>query len=199
MSDLNNECILPSRPLDEWWFDHVIKSSLHPFYIYWAPTMTSEVKWKLFSCVQLFVTPGLYSPWNSPGQNTGVGSLSFLQGIFPTQGSNPGLSLCRWILYLLRLKGITRILEWVAYPFSRGSSWSRNQTRVSGTAGGFLSNWDIRQWPRHCFILFKKKSYWSMVDSQCCVSLRYTAKWTSPSPHIYIHIYIHSFSDSFPI
>ena len=34
---------------------------------------------------------GLYSPWNSPGQNTGVGSLSLLQGIFPTQGSNPGL------------------------------------------------------------------------------------------------------------
>ena len=33
----------------------------------------------------------LYSPWNSPGQNTGVGSLSLLQGIFPTQGSNPGL------------------------------------------------------------------------------------------------------------
>ena len=36
---------------------------------------------------------GLYSPWNSPGQNTGVGSLSLLQGIFPTQGSNPGLWL----------------------------------------------------------------------------------------------------------
>ena len=34
---------------------------------------------------------GLYSPWNSPGQNTTVGSLSLLQGIFPTQGSNPGL------------------------------------------------------------------------------------------------------------
>ena len=34
---------------------------------------------------------GLYSPWNSPGQNTGVGSLFLLQGIFPTQGSNPGL------------------------------------------------------------------------------------------------------------
>ena len=151
--------------------------------------MTSEVKWKLLSCVQLFVTPGLYSLWNSPGQNTGVGSLFFLQGIFPTQGSNPGHSLCRWILYLLRLKGITRILEWIAYPFSSGSSWSRNQTRVSCTAGGFLTNWDIRQWPRHCFILFKKKSYWSMVDSQCCVSLRYTAKWTSSSPHIYIHIY----------
>ena len=34
---------------------------------------------------------GLYNPWNSPGQNTGVGSLFLLQGIFPTQGSNPGL------------------------------------------------------------------------------------------------------------
>ena len=37
---------------------------------------------------------GQYSPWNPPGQNTGVGSLSLLQGIFPTQGSNPGLLHC---------------------------------------------------------------------------------------------------------
>ena len=44
---------------------------------------------------------GLYSLWNSPGKNTGVGSLSLLQGIFPTQGLNPGLSHCRWILYQL--------------------------------------------------------------------------------------------------
>ena len=49
---------------------------------------------------------GLYSPWNSPGQNTGVGSLTLLQGIFPTQGSNPGLLLCRWILCQLSHKGI---------------------------------------------------------------------------------------------
>ena len=40
---------------------------------------------------------GLYSPWNSPGQNTGVGSCSLLQGIFQTQGSNPGLPHSRWI------------------------------------------------------------------------------------------------------
>ena len=33
---------------------------------------------------------GLYSPWNSPGQHSGVGSCSLLQGIFATQGSNPG-------------------------------------------------------------------------------------------------------------
>ena len=48
---------------------------------------------------------GLHSPWNSPGQNTGVGSLSLLQGIFPTQGSNPGLPHCRRILYQLSHKG----------------------------------------------------------------------------------------------
>ena len=44
---------------------------------------------------------GLYSPWNSPGQNSGVGSLSLLQGIFPTQGLKPGLLHCRQILYQL--------------------------------------------------------------------------------------------------
>ena len=43
----------------------------------------------------------LYSPWNSPDQNTGVSSLSLLQGIFPTQGANPGLWQCRRILYQL--------------------------------------------------------------------------------------------------
>ena len=51
------------------------------------------------------LTHGLYSPWNSPGQNTGVGSHSLLQGIFPTQGSNPGLPHCRQILYQLSHKG----------------------------------------------------------------------------------------------
>ena len=44
---------------------------------------------------------GLYSPWTSRGQDNGVGSLSLLHGIFPTQGSNPGLPYCRWILYQL--------------------------------------------------------------------------------------------------
>ena len=47
---------------------------------------------------------GLYSPWNSLGQNTGVGSLSLLQGIFPTQGLNSGLPPCRRILYQLSHK-----------------------------------------------------------------------------------------------
>ena len=52
---------------------------------------------------------GLPSPWNSPGQNTAVGSLSPLQVIFPTQELNPGLPCCRQILYQLSLKGRPRI------------------------------------------------------------------------------------------
>ena len=54
------------------------------------------------NCLQLH---GLYSPWNSPGQNTGVGSLSLLQMILSTQTSNPGLPHCRQILYQLSHKG----------------------------------------------------------------------------------------------
>ena len=90
---------------------------------------------------------GLYSPWNSPGQNTGVGSCSLLQGIFPTQRSNSGLPHCRQILYQLRHKGSPRILGWVAYPFSCGSSQPRNRTGVSCITGGFFTNWAIREAP----------------------------------------------------
>ena len=54
---------------------------------------------------------GLYSPWNSPGQISGLGSLSILQGIFPTQGSNPGLLHCRQILYQLSHKGSPSPIE----------------------------------------------------------------------------------------
>ena len=54
------------------------------------------MKWKSLSRVQLFV---------SPGKNTVVGSLSLLHGIFPTQGSNPGLPHCKQILYQLSHKG----------------------------------------------------------------------------------------------
>ena len=78
---------------------------------------------------------GLYNPWNSPEQNTGVGSLSLLQGIFPIQGSNPGLPHCRRIIYQLSHNRSPRILEWVAYPFSSRSSQPRNWTGVSCIAG----------------------------------------------------------------
>ena len=96
-----------------------------PNHLILCSLVSSLWKWKLLSCVRLFVTS-----W-SPGQNTGVGSCSLLQGIFPTQGSNPGLLHCRQTLYQLSHQGSPRILELVAYSFSSGSSWRRNRTGFS--------------------------------------------------------------------
>ena len=56
----------------------------------------------------------------SPGQNTGVGSLSLLQGIFPIQGLNPALPHCRPILYQLSHKGSSRVLKWVGLSILQG-------------------------------------------------------------------------------
>ena len=93
--------------------------------------------------------PTLWDPmdslWNSPGQNIGVGSGSLLQGILPTQGSNPGLPHCRQILHQLSHQRSPRILEWVVHPFSRGSSQPRNRTRVSCIAGRFSTSWATRE------------------------------------------------------
>ena len=102
----------------------------------------SESHWVVSDCSR---PHGLYHPWNAPGLNTGVGSHSLLQGIFPTQGSNPGLPHCRRILHQLSHQGSPRILEWVAYPFSRAFSQPRNQTGVSCITGGFFTNWAIRE------------------------------------------------------
>ena len=85
------------------------------------------------------------SPWNSPDQNTGVGCLSLLQGIFPIQRSNLGVPHCKRILYQLSHQGSPRILEWVTYPFSSGSSWPRDLTGVSCIAGGFFTSWATRK------------------------------------------------------
>ena len=70
--------------------------------------ISGESESKSHSVVSDSLQPhGQYGPWNSPGNDTGVGSLPFLQGIFlaqgkevfSTQGSNAGLLHCRWILY----------------------------------------------------------------------------------------------------
>ena len=102
----------------------------------------SERSEKSFSQVQLFATP-----WTvySPGQNTGVGSLSLLQGILQTQGLNPGLSCCRWVLYQLIHKGSPRTLKWVACPFASGCSRPRNWTGVSCIADRSFTNWATRE------------------------------------------------------
>ena len=71
--------------------------------------------------------------------------VAFLFSRWSTQGLNPDLPYCRWILYQLSHKGSPRILEWVAYPFSSRSNWPRNQTGVSCIVGGFFTKWAIRE------------------------------------------------------
>ena len=81
---------------------------------------------------------GLYSAWNSPGQNTGVGSLSLHWGIFPTQGSNPGLPHCRQILYLLSHKGSPGVCKVQCNPLS--PSWNRPPRGCGGEHWPCLPN-----------------------------------------------------------
>ena len=68
----------------------------------------SETRSVVSDSLQLY---GLYSPQNSPGQNSGVGSPSLLQRIFPTQESNQGLLHCRQILYQLSYQGSPSKME----------------------------------------------------------------------------------------
>ena len=85
-------------------------------------------------------SPGSSVHGDSPGKNTGVGCHILLQRIFPTQGWNSGLLHCRQILYPLSHQGSPRVLEWVAYDFSGGTSQPRNRTGVSYIAGGFFTS-----------------------------------------------------------
>ena len=114
---------------------------------------------------------GLYNPWNSPGQNTGVGSLSLLQGIFPTQGSNPGLPHCRWILYQLSYQGsytYTYILSFFI-SFSQNSlflcysqAWVLAHLRRLGfyfkvslaAFHCFVDIWNHEWYTKHSFVLY---------------------------------------------
>ena len=90
---------------------HILRKFFYIFikyknFIFYKGYLLPQKKWKL-KVVQLCPTlcNPMKSPWNSLGQNTGVGSLFLLQGIFPTQGWNPGLPHCRWILYQLSHNG----------------------------------------------------------------------------------------------
>ena len=103
-----------------------------------------ESESELLSCVPLVSTPWTIQSMEFFRPEYWSG-LSLLQGIFPTQASNPGLPHWRRILYQLSHKESPRILEWVAYPFSRGSSQPKNWTGVSCVEDGFFSNWAIRE------------------------------------------------------
>ena len=79
-------------------------ANAQPCFFYLSASSSSVCESESSSVVFDSLPPhGLYSPWNSPGQNTGVGNLSLFQGIFPTQGLNIGLPHCRQILYQLSL------------------------------------------------------------------------------------------------
>ena len=137
-----SECIIFSWSIGVW----ELSSDLEQGKTYkWSEKF--GVKWsESHSVVSNSLWPhGLYSPWNSPGQNTEIGSHSLLQGIFLTQRLNPVLPHCRQILYQLSNQRSPRVLEWQAYSFSKGSSQPRNWTGVSCIAGGFFTNWATRE------------------------------------------------------
>ena len=104
--------------------DYTVHAILQARILEWVAAPFSEDSWN---------SPGqdtgvgscslLQDSWHSPGQDTGAGSQSLFQGIFPTQGLNPGS-----LLNQLSHQGSPKILEWVAYLFSSRSSWPRNQT-----------------------------------------------------------------------
>ena len=117
----------------------------------------------------------LFCPWNSPGQETEMGSCFLLCKIFPTQGSNPGLLHCQRILYHLSHQGCPRILKWLAYSFSGGSSWLRNWTGVFWIASGFFTSWAGRCIPIHKSLLestptLKSRTIWVpiKINRDCC-------------------------------
>ena len=82
--------------------------------------------------------PGSSVHGDSPGKNSELGCHALLQGIFTTQGFDPGLQHCRWILCRLSHQGSPRIMEWVTDSLSRGTSPPRNRTGVSCIASGFF-------------------------------------------------------------
>ena len=133
-------CVVPRN--DAWW-RHSHSGAARCY-------MGSKVKVKVAQWSPTLWPHGLFSPSQNPGVGSfSLGRLSLLQRIFLTQGSNPGLLHwsnpgllhCGWILNQLSQQGIPEVLEWVAYPFSSRSSWSRNWTRVFCIAGVLFSNW----------------------------------------------------------
>ena len=94
----------------------------------WIMLITNLWKWKSLSHVLLFMTPWTIQDFSRPEYWNGLPCPPL--GDLPNPGSKPGLPQCRRILYHLRHQGNLRILEWVAYPFSRGSSQPRNWTGV---------------------------------------------------------------------
>ena len=67
--------------------------------------------------------PGTSVHGDYPGKNTGVGCHALLRGIFPTQGSNPGLPHCRQILYHLSHQGRPLVCTFYGKPINIPQNW----------------------------------------------------------------------------
>ena len=130
-------------------------------------------KWKLLSRVRLFVTP--WTIQNSAGQNTGVGSLSLLQGVFPTQGLNTGLRHCRRILYQLSHQGSPEKIQNYEQLNHLEDSCTNTETANKENQcpyyvwGNYLSPWRQAMWPWVCRNYGKKAT--KLVCVGCFLSL----------------------------
>ena len=105
-----------------------------PFYLPWNDgTMQIESENEGHSVMSDSLwSHGLYSPWNFPGQNTEVGNRSLLPGIFPTQGSNPCLLHCRWVLLSAVPPGKPKNTAVGSLSLLQGIFPPRNQTCIAG-------------------------------------------------------------------
>ena len=120
---------------------------------------------------------GLYSPWNSPGQNTGESSLFLLQGIFPTQGLNPRLPHCRQILYQLSHKGSSKQMR--SYQKDSGTSLNSVSLSTLGKMHTKKQNEELL-WPlliaepdrrRSLPLSWQGHSQWKVMDSLFTIAL----------------------------
>ena len=92
---------------------------------------------------------GLYNPWNSPGKNTAVGSCFLPKGSSqPRDQTQVSHTAGGFFTSWATREASPRILEWVAYSFSRGSFRPRNRTGVSCIAGRFFTTWTTREAPK---------------------------------------------------
>ena len=122
-------------------------------------------------------------PWDSPDKNTGMDCHTLLQAIFLIQGSNLGLPHCRRIIYCMSHQVSLWILEWVAYPFSRGSSPPRNGTRVSCIVGEFFTSWATQEAQLSTYENLKSKD----LITKCSIIFLVYLPLTVLSLYIYIY------------
>ena len=151
--------------------------------------LVSELKWsESCSVVSDSLRPrGLYSPWSSPGQNTGVGSLSLPQGIFPTQGSNLGLPHCRRKLTVNPMTGQFPRNTGQTSTYSPSASWGQNPS-VEGKTPQILaiqmlqseSQW-ATGWPGAYYLTLQRLHTWASKHAE---EVNRTKSYLAQSRHL---------------